>query len=105
MYNNPTAKASQKEGELCIFNYPNLRKIPQRILNLSKTCEIIVTRHGKWLGRIVSEDNAAKPEKLNAFDELMNFVKTAPYVPDNTVYDEDVEECLKDRGLLCESCG
>ena len=81
------------------------KKNPAKYFNLAKTCEIIVTSHGKWLGRIVSEDNAAKPEKLNAFDELMNFVKTTPYVPDNTVYDEDVEERLKDRGLLCESCG
>lgn len=77
-----------------------LKTNPAKYFNLAKTCEVIVTRHGQRLGRIVSEENAAKLERLNAFDELMQFVKTTPSVPDNTVYDTDVEERLKERGLL-----
>lgn len=77
-----------------------LKTNPAKYFNLAKTCEVIVTRHGQRLGRIVSEENAAKLEKLNAFDELMHFVKTTPSVPDNTVYDTDVEERLKEKGLL-----
>lgn len=77
-----------------------LKTNPAKYFNLAKTCEVIVTRHGQRLGRIVSEENAAKLERLNAFDELMQFVKTTPSVPDNTVYDTDVEERLKERGFL-----
>ncbi|MBD5105093.1 MAG: type II toxin-antitoxin system Phd/YefM family antitoxin [Ruminococcaceae bacterium] len=77
-----------------------LKTNPAKYFNLAKTCEVIVTRHGQRLGRIVSEENAAKLERLNAFDELMQIVKTTPSVPDNTVYDADVEERLKERGLL-----
>lgn len=77
-----------------------LKTNPAKYFNLAKTCEVIVTRHGQRLGRIVSEENAAKLEKLNAFDELMQFVKATPSVPDNTVYDTDVEDRLKERGML-----
>lgn len=77
-----------------------LKTNPAKYFDLAKTCEVIVTRHGQRLGRIVSEENAAKLEKMNAFDELMQFVRTTPSVPDNTVYDTDVEERLKERGLL-----
>ena len=77
-----------------------LKTNPAKYFDLAKTCEIIVTRHGKRIGRIVSEEGAAKLERLNAFDELMQFVKTAPSVPDDTVYDADIEERLKKRGLL-----
>ena len=77
-----------------------LKTNPGKYFDLAKTCDIIVTRHGQRLGRIVSEDKAAEQERLTAFDELMQFVKTAPSVPDNTVYDADKEERLRERGLL-----
>lgn len=77
-----------------------LKTNPAKYFDLAKTCEVIVTRHGQKLGRIVSEENAAKLERLNAFDELMQLVKTTPSVPDSTVYDADAEERLKERGLL-----
>lgn len=76
-----------------------LKTNPARYFELAKNCEIIVTRHGKRLGRIVSEENAAKTEKANAFDELMQLVKTSS-VPDNTVYDPETEKRLNERGLL-----
>ena len=77
-----------------------LKTNPAKYFDLAKTCEVIVTRHGQRLGRIVSEENAAKLERLNAFDELMEFVKTTPSVPDDTVYNAETEERLKKRGLL-----
>lgn len=77
-----------------------LKTNPAKYFDLAKTCDIIVTRHGRRLGRIVSEEKAAEQERLNAFDELMQFVKTSPSVPDSTVYDADKEERLRKRGLL-----
>lgn len=77
-----------------------LKTNPAKYFDLAKTCDVIVTRHGQKIGRIVSEENAAKLERMNAFDELMQFVKTTPSVPDITVYDADAEERLKERGLL-----
>lgn len=67
---------------------------------LHNECEVIVTRHEQQTGRIGSEENVAKPERLNAFDELMRLVKTTPSIPDITVYDADIEERLKKSGLL-----
>lgn len=77
-----------------------LKTNPAKYFDLAKTCEVIVTRHGQRLGRIVSEEKAAEMERLNAFDELMQYAKATPSVPDSTVYDADKEERLKDRGLL-----
>ena len=51
-----------------------LKTSPAKYFDIAKTCEVIVTRHGQRLGRIVSEENAAKLEILNVFDELMQFV-------------------------------
>lgn len=77
-----------------------LKTNPAKYFDLAKTCDIIVTRHGKRLGRIIPEEKAVEQERMNAFDELMQFVKTAPSVPDKTVYDEEKEERLRERGLL-----
>lgn len=77
-----------------------LKTSPAKYFDIAKTCEVIVTRHGQRIGRIVSEENAARLERLNAFDELMEFVRTTPFAPDDTVYDADTEERLKKRGLL-----
>ena len=77
-----------------------LKTNPAKYFDLAKTCEVIVTRHGQRLGRIVSEENAAKLERLNAFNELMEFVKTTTSATDHTVYDTSTEERLKERGLL-----
>jgi len=77
-----------------------LKENPAKYFELAKTVEVIVTRHGQRLGRIVCEEKAEKLEKLNAFDELMLLVRTSPSIPDNTVYDANKEERLRDRGLL-----
>lgn len=77
-----------------------LKTNPAKYFDLAKNCDIIVTRHGKRLGRIIPEEKAAKQERLNAFDELMQYVRETPSVPDKTVYDANKEERLKERGLL-----
>ncbi len=77
-----------------------LKTNPAKYFDLAKTCEVIVTRHGQRLGRIVSEERAAELERLNAFDALMKYAKETPSMPDDTVYDADKEERLKKRGLL-----
>ena len=77
-----------------------LKTNPAKYFDIAKTCEVIVTRYGQRIGRIVSEENAARLERLNAFDELMEFVRTTPSAPDDIVYDADTEERLKKRGLL-----
>ncbi len=77
-----------------------LKTNPAKYFDLAKTCDVIVTRHGKRLGRIVPEEKAVELEKRNAFDDLMQYVRTAPSKPDSTVYDADKEERLRKRGLL-----
>jgi len=77
-----------------------LKTNPVKYFDLAKTVDVIVTRHGQRLGRIVCEEKAAKLEKLSAFDELMHCLKTMPSIPDKTVYDENKEASLRERGLL-----
>lgn len=77
-----------------------LKTNPAKYFDLAKSCDIIVTRHGQRIGRIVSEEKAAEQERLNAFDELMQCVKETPSLPDSKVYDPDKEERLRNRGLL-----
>jgi len=73
---------------------------PAKYFELAKTREEIVPRRGQRIGRIISEERAAEMEKLNAFDELMQYAKETLSTPDNKVYDADKEERLKERGLL-----
>lgn len=77
-----------------------LKENPAKYFELAKTTDVVVTRRGERLGRIVSEEKAAKLERMNAFDELMQFVRTMPSVPDDTVYDAEKEERLRERGLI-----
>jgi len=73
---------------------------PGKYFELAKTTDIIVTKRGRRLGRIVGEENASKSDRLNAFDELMRCVKTMPSAPDDFVYDECKEQRLREKGLL-----
>ncbi|MCM1329203.1 MAG: type II toxin-antitoxin system Phd/YefM family antitoxin [Ruminococcus sp.] len=77
-----------------------LKENPAKYFELAKISDVIVTKRGERIGRIVSEEKAAERERLNAFDELMQYVKTTPSVPDDTVYDNYREERLRERGLL-----
>jgi antitoxin (DNA-binding transcriptional repressor) of toxin-antitoxin stability system len=77
-----------------------LKANPAKYFDLSKTVDITVTRHGKSLGRIICEEKAGKLDRMNAFDTLMELVKTSPSTPDNTVYDQIKEARLSERELL-----
>jgi len=77
-----------------------LKANPVKYFDLAKTVDIIVTNHGQRLGRIVCEGKAAKLKKLNTFDELMHCLKTMPSIPDNTIYDANKEESLREMGLF-----
>jgi hypothetical protein len=77
-----------------------LKEDPAKYFDMSRSIDVIVTRHGQRLGRIVCEERAVKLERLSVYDELMQFVRTSPSVPDSTVYDADKEERLRERGLL-----
>ncbi|GHU40493.1 hypothetical protein FACS1894111_01240 [Clostridia bacterium] len=77
-----------------------LKANPVKYFDLARTIDVIVTRHGKNLGRIVCEEKAAKLDSVNAFDELMELVKTSPSEPNITIYDPVKEERLSERGLL-----
>jgi hypothetical protein len=81
-----------------------LKANPAKYFDLSKTADVIVTRHGQRLGRVVCEEKAAKTEKRVAYDELMELVKalkSPPVKPDGDVYDDPIkEERLSERGLL-----
>ncbi len=77
-----------------------LKANPAKYFDLAKTNDVIVTRHGQRLGRIVCEEKAVKSDSLTAFDELMKLVKISPSIPDNTVYDSAKEKRLREKGLL-----
>ncbi|MDR3296345.1 MAG: type II toxin-antitoxin system Phd/YefM family antitoxin [Clostridiales Family XIII bacterium] len=77
-----------------------LKTNPAKYFDLAKTFDVIVTRHGQRLGRVVCEEKAANAERANAFDELMALVKETPSEPDAAAYDPVKEERLCERGLL-----
>jgi len=77
-----------------------LKANPAKYFELAKTTDVIVTRHGKKLGRIVCDEKDEMTDKEKAFDELMHIMKTMPSIPDPTVYDPIKEERLRERGLL-----
>ncbi len=77
-----------------------LKTDPAKYFDLAKNCEVIVTRHGERLGRIVSEERTAEMEKLNTFNEIMRCLKEMQSISVDTVYDEIKEARLKERGLL-----
>jgi hypothetical protein len=72
---------------------------PAKYFDLSKTTDVIVTRHGKRLGRIVCEEKAVTTEKQKAIDAYFD-LNELPSKPDDTVYDPIKEERLRERGLL-----
>ena len=77
-----------------------LKENPAKYFELAKTDDVIVTRRGKRLGRIVCEEKALKNDRQQAFEALMKCLRTAPSIPDNTVYDETKEERLRGKELL-----
>ncbi|MDR0916299.1 MAG: type II toxin-antitoxin system Phd/YefM family antitoxin [Oscillospiraceae bacterium] len=82
-----------------LIQLSELKTNPAKYFDLAKTVDVIVTRHGKRLGRIVCEEKAAETDKIQAFERLMSLVNQ-PSVPDDTVYDPIKEERLRAKGLL-----
>ena len=80
-----------------------LKENPAKYFELAKTADIIVTRRGERLGRIVSEEKAAKSDKQRAIEALIGSVPFPPEYNDPN-YDPDYEllreAAYKDRGLL-----
>ena len=80
-----------------------LKENPTKFFELAKTSEIVVTRHGKRLGRIISEESAVKSDKKRAIEALIGSV-SFPSEYDDPFYDADYEllreAAYKDRGLL-----
>jgi prevent-host-death family protein len=82
-----------------LIQLSELKANPAKYFDLAKTVDIVVTRHGKRLGRIISEEKAAKTDKMQAFERLVDLVNQ-PSIPDDTVYDPVKEERLRAKGLL-----
>jgi len=76
---------------------------PAKFFELAKTADVIVTKRGARIGRIVSEENAVKSDKQRAIEALIGSV---PFPSDynNPNYDPDYEllreAAYKDRELL-----
>ena len=76
---------------------------PAKYFEIAKTADVVVTKRGKRIGRIISEDKAVKSEKQLAIEALIGSVSlTIEY--DDPNYDHDYEllreAAYKDRGLL-----
>ncbi len=82
-----------------LIQLSDLKSNPAMFFDLAKTTEVIVTKHGKKIGRIVSEETAAKNDSAHAFAELIRLTSAAAR-PDDTVYDPVTEERLRGKGLL-----
>lgn len=80
-----------------------LKGNPAKYFELAKTTDIIITRRGKRIGRIVSEEKAAKTDKQRAIEALIGSVPF-PAEYDSPNYDPDYEglreAAYRDKGLL-----
>ena len=80
-----------------------LKENPAKYFELAKTADVIVTRRGERLGRIVYEKKAAMSDKQRAVEALIGSVPFPPEYDDMN-YDPDYtllrEAAYKDKGLL-----
>ena len=80
-----------------------LKENPAKYFELALVHEVIVTRHGERIGRIISEESAVRNEKQKAIESLIGSVPFPPLYDDDT-YDKDYEllrlESYKDRGMI-----
>ena len=80
-----------------------LKENPAKYFELAKQGDIIVTRRGVRLGRIISEEKAERSDKQRAIEALIGSV-TFPLEYSDQNYDSDYDilrEAIKrDRGLL-----
>jgi len=80
-----------------------LKENPSRYFEIAKTTDVIITKRGKRLGRIIGEERAAKTDKQQAIEALIGSVSFPPEY-DDPDYDPDYEllreSAYRDRGLL-----
>ena len=80
-----------------------LKENPAKFFALARTADVIVTRRGERIGRIVSEEKAARADRQLAIEALIGSVPFPPEYNDPD-YDPDYEllreAAYKDRGLL-----
>ena len=80
-----------------------LKENPAKYFELAKTTDVIITKRGERLGRIVSEEKAARSDKQRAIEALIGSVPF-PSEYDDLNFDPDYEllreAAYKDRGLL-----
>jgi len=80
-----------------------LKENPAKYFYLAKTTDVIVTRRGERLGRIINEENAVRSDKQRAIEALIGSV-VFPSEYNDPKYDPDYnllrEASYKDRGLL-----
>ncbi len=58
-----------------------LKANPAKYFDLARTTDVIVTKRGRRLGRIVHEDDTVKSDRENAFLSLMELVKSPASSP------------------------
>lgn len=67
-----------------------LKENPSKYFELAKFGDVIITKRNKRIGRIVSEEKAAKTDKQRAIDALIGSVAFPPEYDDPN-YDPDYE--------------
>ncbi len=80
-----------------------LKTNPVKYFDLAKTTEVIVTRHGQRIGRIISEEEAVKADRKRAVDALIGSVELPPAYDDPSYdphYEQLREAAYRERGLL-----
>ncbi|GHU46743.1 hypothetical protein FACS1894120_4070 [Clostridia bacterium] len=82
-----------------LIQLSELKANPAKYFDLARTIDVIVTRHGQRIGRIICEEKAAKTDKQKSIEAFFDMEYPASN-PDNTVYDPIKEERLRERGLL-----
>ena len=78
-------------------------KNPAKYFEIAKTTDVIVTKRGGRIGRIISEENTSRIEIQRAIEVLIGSVQLPPEYDDPN-YDPNYEllreSAYKDRGLL-----
>ena len=79
------------------------KKNPAKYFNLAKTTDVIVTKRGERLGRIINEENAVRSSKQRAIEALIGSAVFPPEYNDPN-YDPDYDllrdSSYRDKGLL-----
>ena len=79
-----------------------LKENPSKYFEMAKTTDIIITKRGERLGRIISEEKAINSEKQRAIEALIGSV-AFPEEYDDPDYDPDYEilreSAYKEKGM------